>query len=56
MASQHLSDAPQAGLLEHVAANSIPMLGICYGMQLLVHSLGGTVEAGNSEYGRMAIT
>jgi len=30
----------------------IPILGICYGMQFMVHSLGGSVErAGKREYG-----
>jgi len=29
----------------------IPILGICYGMQLMVMDHGGTVERGNSEYG-----
>ncbi len=30
----------------------IPVLGICYGLQLMTHSLGGTVEASNKrEYG-----
>ena len=30
----------------------IPILGICYGMQFMVHSLGGRVErAGKREYG-----
>ncbi|WP_193438236.1 glutamine amidotransferase-related protein, partial [Streptococcus suis] len=33
----------------------IPILGICYGMQLITHKLGGKVvpagEAGNREYG-----
>ncbi len=32
---------------------SIPILGICYGMQLVCQSLGGAVESGRSrEYGR----
>jgi len=31
----------------------IPILGICYGMQLMAYKLGGTVEsANNSEYGK----
>ena len=34
----------------------IPILGICYGMQLITHKLGGKVvpadEAGNREYGQ----
>ncbi len=32
----------------------IPVLGVCYGMQLMVHQLGGKVEAaiGKAEYGK----
>ncbi|MCY9806522.1 glutamine-hydrolyzing GMP synthase [Lentilactobacillus senioris] len=34
----------------------IPILGICYGMQLMAYDLGGTVEkADNSEYGHATI-
>jgi GMP synthase (glutamine-hydrolysing) len=34
-----------------------PILGICYGMQLLVHGLGGVVEkAPRHEYGKASIT
>ncbi|WP_411953460.1 glutamine-hydrolyzing GMP synthase [Alkalibacillus sp. S2W] len=34
----------------------IPVLGICYGMQLMAHHLGGTVEkASNREYGKASI-
>ncbi len=34
----------------------VPILGICYGMQLLTHRKGGTVEQGRSrEYGRADI-
>ena len=30
---------------------NIPVLGICYGWQLMAHLLGGEVKAGNKEYG-----
>ncbi len=43
-------DAP--GMPEWVLDSGIPVLGICYGMQLLAHSLGGRVEPShNREYG-----
>jgi GMP synthase (glutamine-hydrolysing) len=35
----------------------IPVLGICYGMQLLCHALGGKVQPGHSrEFGRTPLT
>ncbi|CAH1850018.1 glutamine-hydrolyzing GMP synthase [Convivina intestini] len=36
----------------------IPVLGVCYGMQLMAQDLGGKVEAnpGNGEFGQTAIT
>ncbi len=35
----------------------VPILGICYGAQLLTRELGGTVErTGRAEYGRTALT
>ncbi len=34
----------------------IPILGICYGFQLIVTLLGGTVSSGKGEYGRTLIT
>eukprot|EP00959_Pyramimonas_sp_CCMP1952_P397584 8331084-Pyramimonas_sp.AAC.1 len=57
--SVHLDGAPNVydGFFEYCEENSIPVLGICYGMQLIVKSLGGVVEkADKSEYGRMPIT
>jgi GMP synthase (glutamine-hydrolysing) len=33
-----------------------PVLGICYGMQLITHLEGGVVERGRREYGRAQIT
>lgn len=35
----------------------VPILGICYGHQLLAHMMGGTIESGdNTEYGFTTIT
>ncbi|MCA9501869.1 MAG: glutamine-hydrolyzing GMP synthase [Spirochaetaceae bacterium] len=48
------ADAPDfdAGVLEL----GVPILGICYGLQLLVHRLGGRVEkAEDREYGRATL-
>ncbi len=50
-ASVYAPDAPplEPGLLEL----GVPVLGICYGMQLLVHELGGRVEQADvGEFGR----
>ncbi|MBF0491393.1 MAG: glutamine-hydrolyzing GMP synthase [Deltaproteobacteria bacterium] len=52
--SVYAADAPQmpAGFFDL----KIPMLGICYGMQLMGKTLGGKVEAGlTREYGRARI-
>jgi len=36
--------------------SGIPMLGICYGMQLMAHTLGGTVKSPDfKEYGRVSL-
>ena len=37
--SVHVANAPQLppGFIEYVKAQGIPVLGVCYGMQLLVH-------------------
>lgn len=44
---------PAAELLH----SGLPVLGICYGMQYLAHTLGGRVErAGRREYGRAILT
>ncbi len=54
-ASVYAPDAPrlECGLLEL----GVPVLGICYGMQLLVHELGGRVEQAEvGEFGRSDLT
>ncbi|MHB1469527.1 MAG: glutamine-hydrolyzing GMP synthase [Solirubrobacteraceae bacterium] len=54
-ASVYAQDAPflDPGLLEL----GIPVLGICYGMQLLMHELGGRVEQAEvGEFGRSDLT
>ena len=44
-------DAPKCDVA--VLAQGVPVLGICYGMQWITRTLGGTVErAGRREYGR----
>ena len=53
-----LSGGPRSTLeegapdLDFSVLEGIPPLGICYGMQLMAHRLGGKVEAaGHKEYG-----
>ncbi len=50
-ASVYAPGAPQ--LDPRILALGVPVLGICYGMQLLAHTLGGCVSpSGRREYGR----
>ncbi|HIE30033.1 TPA: glutamine-hydrolyzing GMP synthase, partial [Candidatus Poribacteria bacterium] len=54
-ASVYSEDAPICD--ESVLTMSIPVLGICYGMQLMAHLLGGKVDAAaQREYGFAEIT
>src|SRR5712664_3354068 len=49
------SEAPKCD--PKVLALGIPVLGICYGMQWITHTLGGTVEkAERREYGRAQLS
>jgi GMP synthase (glutamine-hydrolysing) len=49
-ASVYESEAPQ--IPQYVLESKLPILGICYGMQALTHSLGGRVAAAKQrEYG-----
>ena len=53
-ASVYDDDAPQAPA--YVFESGVPVLGICYGMQLLAHQLGGKVAKGAAhEYGHAVI-
>ncbi|XP_052210797.1 uncharacterized protein LOC127813716 isoform X2 [Diospyros lotus] len=56
--SVHAPDAPcfPDGFIEYVESNGVFVLGICYGLQLIVQRLGGEVRIGEKqEYGRMEI-
>ena len=57
--SVHVEGAPQLpdGFFEYVAQAGIPVMGICYGLQLMVHALGGKVQTPQhgGEYGRTII-
>lgn len=53
--SVYLEDAPKCD--DRIYSMGIPILGICYGAQLLAHSLGGNVaSAPTREFGRTPIT
>ncbi|KAL9231017.1 hypothetical protein vseg_006292 [Gypsophila vaccaria] len=56
--SVHAENAPEfaEGLVEYVEEKGVRVLGICYGMQLIVKKLGGSVTVGEKqEYGKMEI-
>ncbi|XP_044477015.1 GMP synthase [glutamine-hydrolyzing] [Mangifera indica] len=56
--SVHAPESPSfpAGFLEWAQSNGIYVLGVCYGLQLMVQKLGGVVRVGEKqEYGRMDI-
>ncbi|PAB59296.1 glutamine-hydrolyzing GMP synthase [Anaeromicrobium sediminis] len=52
--SAYLEDSPK--IAEEVFHMNIPILGICYGAQLMAHTLGGKVtKAETREYGRVEL-
>jgi GMP synthase (glutamine-hydrolysing) len=54
-ASVHVDDAPSTD--PALYASGVPVLGICYGAQLVAQQLGGDVQrTGGGEYGRTALT
>ncbi|GMH22699.1 hypothetical protein Nepgr_024542 [Nepenthes gracilis] len=56
--SVHAPNAPtfEDGFVDYVEKNGVYVLGICYGLQLIVQRLGGEVMVGEKhEYGRMEI-
>ncbi|MGE5602103.1 MAG: glutamine amidotransferase-related protein, partial [Nitrososphaerales archaeon] len=50
-------DPAAPSLPDFVLASGKPVLGICYGMQLLAHNLGGRVDrSARREYGQAGVT
>jgi len=53
--SVYLPDSPKCD--PEIFSLGIPILGICYGMHLMCHTLGGKVASGDKgEYGRVTVT
>ena len=55
--SAYLEDSPR--MAKEIYEAGIPILGICYGIQTMCHTLGGVVRRGTAaekEYGKTAIT
>ncbi|GHV28232.1 GMP synthase [glutamine-hydrolyzing] [Synergistales bacterium] len=51
-----ITGAGSPALDDAILEYGVPVLGICYGMQLLAHKLGGRVEKGRlGEYGRTTV-
>jgi len=49
-------DADTPRIPQEILDSGLPLLGICYGQQVMMHQLGGTVELGDSgEFGRAFI-
>ncbi|HXV66621.1 MAG TPA: glutamine-hydrolyzing GMP synthase [Nitrosopumilaceae archaeon] len=52
--SVYLSDAPMPA--KEIFEMKLPILGICYGHQLIVNNYGGKVKRANKEYGSSLLT
>lgn len=57
--SVHVEGSPRVpeGFFQYCEERAVPVLGICYGMQLIVQMMGGEVAQGTvgGEYGRMPV-
>ncbi len=47
----NISESPSLTVSPELFKLNIPVLGICYGWQLIAHLLGGSIKASKKEYG-----
>lgn len=52
----NISESPSLTVSPELFKQNVPVLGICYGWQLIAHLLGGKIKASKKEYGPEKVT